>query len=244
MTENMQQYYTRLELRRDASLEDAKRAYRNLVKLWHPDRFADNHVLQSQANEKLCKINEAYEKVIFSILQKEQLIRKEVRKPVYDEPPRPHGSNLRSRFRVSQGDLFSLLGKSRDSVEVSKYMANLKESPYMEPYGSFYEFKNNGIGFLFNQDILISISLFAKGYRGYRQFRGNIPGGLSFFNYRQDVKEKIGEPAQSGEWKAFGDNRQKMTWDKWVLSKYTVYIEYYKDGKIAMITLEKRRSAG
>jgi curved DNA-binding protein CbpA len=244
MTENMQKYYTRLELRSDASLEDAKKAYRNLVRLWHPDRFADNHVLQTQANEKLCKINEAYEKVIFTIQQKEQLIRKAVRKPVYDEPPRTQGPNLKSRFKVSQGDLFSLLGKPRDSDEVSKYMADLRESPYMEPYGSFYEFKNNGIGLLFNHDILISISLFARGYRGYKQFRGDIPGGLSFFNYRHDVKEKIGEPAQSGEWKAFGDNRQKMAWDKWVLSKYTVYIEYYKDGKIAMITLQKKRWGG
>jgi len=241
MTENMHQYYTSLELKTDASLEDAKKAYRNLVKLWHPDRFAGNQVLQCQANEKLCKINEAYEKVILTILQKEQFVRKEVRKPVYDEPPRPQGPSLKSRFKVSQGDLLSLLGKPRDSEEVSNYMANLKESPYIEPYGCFYEFKNKGIGLLFNHDVLISISLFAGGYRGFRQFRGNIPGGLTFLNRRQDVKEKMGKPSQSGKWKDLRDNSQKGAWDKWVLLKYTLYIEYCKDGKISMITLQKNR---
>jgi len=38
-----------------------KRAYRNAVKIWHPDRFAYNSELQNTAQEKLEEINQAYE---------------------------------------------------------------------------------------------------------------------------------------------------------------------------------------
>ena len=46
----------------DASGE-VKQAYRDLVKVWHPDRFAYDHRLQNKAQEKLKDINEAYQKI-------------------------------------------------------------------------------------------------------------------------------------------------------------------------------------
>lgn len=54
------QYYEMLELASGASLEEVKRAYRDLVKVWHPDRFTHDPRLQEKAQEKLKKINEAY----------------------------------------------------------------------------------------------------------------------------------------------------------------------------------------
>lgn len=43
-----------------ATPEDLKKAYRDLVKQWHPDQFQNNSRLQSNAQEKLQEINEAY----------------------------------------------------------------------------------------------------------------------------------------------------------------------------------------
>jgi len=46
-----------------ASEDDIKHAYRDLVQVWHPDRFAHNPSLQEKAQEKLKEINVAYDKI-------------------------------------------------------------------------------------------------------------------------------------------------------------------------------------
>jgi GUN4-like/DnaJ domain len=54
-------HYQVLEIEVGASQDDIKQAYRDLAKVWHPDRFSDNLKLQKKAEEKLIKINAAYE---------------------------------------------------------------------------------------------------------------------------------------------------------------------------------------
>jgi curved DNA-binding protein CbpA len=49
-----------LELESVTSPEELKQAYRDMAKIWHPDRFHDNPRLQDIASAKLTKINEAY----------------------------------------------------------------------------------------------------------------------------------------------------------------------------------------
>src|SRR5438552_17106803 len=44
--------------------EAAKQAYRELVKVWHPDRFPNDPKFQKRANEKSKEINEAYRKIL------------------------------------------------------------------------------------------------------------------------------------------------------------------------------------
>lgn len=55
--------YETLGLKPEASLDEVKEAYRDLVKVWHPDRFAQDPKLQLKAQEKLKEINEAYQKI-------------------------------------------------------------------------------------------------------------------------------------------------------------------------------------
>ncbi len=50
-----------LELEPDASLDQVKKAWRQLAKVWHPDLFPNNSELQHKAQEKLKAINNAYE---------------------------------------------------------------------------------------------------------------------------------------------------------------------------------------
>jgi hypothetical protein len=54
-------YHRVLGLDATASSDDLKRAYRDLVQVWHPDRFTANPRLQKVAQEKLREINAAYE---------------------------------------------------------------------------------------------------------------------------------------------------------------------------------------
>jgi hypothetical protein len=50
-----------LGLGQGASLEQVKEAYRDLTKVWHPDRFGSDARLQRKAEEKVKEINRAYE---------------------------------------------------------------------------------------------------------------------------------------------------------------------------------------
>jgi hypothetical protein len=54
-------WYAILEIRPGVSRNDLRQAYRDLVKVWHPDRFAQDPRLQHRAQEKLKEINQAYE---------------------------------------------------------------------------------------------------------------------------------------------------------------------------------------
>lgn len=53
--------YRILEIAPEASAEELKSAHRDLTKVWHPDRFANDPAMQRRAEEKLKAINEAYE---------------------------------------------------------------------------------------------------------------------------------------------------------------------------------------
>src|SRR5688500_16394353 len=58
--------YRLLDLSPTASDEEVKQAHRDLMKVWHPDRFGRDPALRLKAEEKLKAINEAYEAIIVS----------------------------------------------------------------------------------------------------------------------------------------------------------------------------------
>jgi len=64
---HMLKAYETLGLSEGANLAQVRRAYRNLVRRWHPDRFTQDPVRQITALEMLKGINEAYEMVLAEI---------------------------------------------------------------------------------------------------------------------------------------------------------------------------------
>ena len=52
-----------LELDPNASVDEAKQAYKDIVNVWHPDRFSHNSRLKEKAEKKLKEVNVAYETV-------------------------------------------------------------------------------------------------------------------------------------------------------------------------------------
>lgn len=50
-----------LEVDKDSSSEKIKEAYRDIINVWHPDRFSGNPRLKEKAEGKVKEINEAYE---------------------------------------------------------------------------------------------------------------------------------------------------------------------------------------
>ncbi|MFO7985845.1 MAG: J domain-containing protein [Desulfatiglandaceae bacterium] len=52
--------YRTLELDYGASLDEVKQGYKDMVRVWHPDRFHEHPRLRKKAEEKLKEINRAY----------------------------------------------------------------------------------------------------------------------------------------------------------------------------------------
>jgi len=55
--------YKVLQLDLDASLDDVRKAFRNMVKIWHPDLYTGSPHIREMAEEKLKAINAAYDAV-------------------------------------------------------------------------------------------------------------------------------------------------------------------------------------
>lgn len=59
----MRDPYSILGVKRDATDEEIKNAYRALVRKYHPDNYADDNPLKELATEKMQEINEAYDEI-------------------------------------------------------------------------------------------------------------------------------------------------------------------------------------
>lgn len=93
----MDEYYEILGIAPGASKDEIKKAYRQMVKVWHPDRFPNDPELQRKGTEKVKQINEAYERL-------------------KDAPSHPRGSS-----RSQHGEhRTSGRGRKSDSSETSK----------------------------------------------------------------------------------------------------------------------------
>ena len=60
-----------LELDPHASPEEAKQAYKDIVNVWHPDRFSNNIRLKEKAEKKIKEVNAAYDTVQSFLSSKE-----------------------------------------------------------------------------------------------------------------------------------------------------------------------------
>ena len=58
---NIAHYFQILEIEPEATQAEIKQAYRDLILVWHPDRFCNSPRLQQKAEGKLKQINAAYE---------------------------------------------------------------------------------------------------------------------------------------------------------------------------------------
>ena len=94
---DIQRCFEILELKSGVSIAEAKHAYKDIVNVWHPDRFADNSRLREKAEEKLKRINVAHDQVIAFLSsnrnrwpanEESSLTSKEI-KPEFKEKTRP-----------------------------------------------------------------------------------------------------------------------------------------------------------
>ncbi|MBC2694173.1 MAG: J domain-containing protein [Desulfobacteraceae bacterium] len=83
---DIEQSFEILELDRGASINEIKQSYKDIVTVWHPDRFSNNHRLKQKAEEKLKDVNVAYD-TLKSYLSSEQRMEPKQEKAQPDAAP-------------------------------------------------------------------------------------------------------------------------------------------------------------
>lgn len=63
LAEDWVRHFRELELEPGATRETVKQSWRDLMKIWHPDRFEAEPRLRQRCQEKVKRLNEAYEAV-------------------------------------------------------------------------------------------------------------------------------------------------------------------------------------
>ena len=97
----MEQFFKILKVTPTASPEEVKRAYKEQVKFWHPDRFpVESERLQKLANRRMREINQAYREL-------EQHFAKGTSKSnTSDKPPPSAGQENRPTLQFQNGDCY------------------------------------------------------------------------------------------------------------------------------------------
>ena len=67
---DLKRCYEILDIKPGSSYEEARLAFRDLVSIWHPDKFSHNTRLKEKAEEKLKDLNSAWEQLQVFFLQK------------------------------------------------------------------------------------------------------------------------------------------------------------------------------
>ncbi|MEG4812871.1 J domain-containing protein [Microcoleus sp. K5-D4] len=118
--------YEILEIEPGSSLEEIKRAYRDLAFVWHPDRFAHNDRLQQKAHQRLTEINEAYHQLLSFLSQPEssRSIEKQFPQPPPPAPEKP----LRRRSRKSVARPGSQRRQTRPKAASKKFLTQKNSS--------------------------------------------------------------------------------------------------------------------
>ena len=83
---DIEQSFEILELDRGASTDEIKQSYKDIVTVWHPDRFSNNPRLKQKAEEKLKEVNVAYD-TLKSYLSSEQQMEPKQEKAQPDAAP-------------------------------------------------------------------------------------------------------------------------------------------------------------
>lgn len=87
-------YYQILDLKPGASKHEVKQAYKDLIVVWHPDRFTHNPRLQQKAQEKVKEINAAYAFLKSYDFAPEMGFSTPYNEPRYNEPPQNSADNF------------------------------------------------------------------------------------------------------------------------------------------------------
>lgn len=101
---DVEKYFEILGISSHSSIDEVKQAYRDLVNVWHPDRFNHNERLRKKAEEELKKINLAYSEIhqFFSCERERQRLKAEEEERVKRDAVMRAKSKSQAKARMQQ----------------------------------------------------------------------------------------------------------------------------------------------
>jgi len=98
----------------------------------------------------------------------------------------------------------------------------------------------SGIAFYLNERRAVeTVFLFGNGKDDFREYRGALPGDLTFRHGRSEVRRVFGEPTSSANATRLAEGGyQHGGWDRYDLPKHTLHFSYERGtGVIELVTL-------
>ncbi|MBK9165366.1 MAG: DnaJ domain-containing protein [Acidobacteria bacterium] len=144
-------YFDILGLAHNSSQKQLKEAYKDLVKVWHPDRFLHDPKLRIKAQEKLKEINEAYQKVSSFIENgsKKASSTTERKKSTHRSSDDSHASSkAKAKTRKSNDSDRAKKANEKDSQdydEASERHSNREKSPVTNLYDEYTPFSTTQV---------------------------------------------------------------------------------------------------
>jgi uncharacterized membrane protein YhaH (DUF805 family) len=128
-----------LELERNATSQDIKQAYRDLVKVWHPDRFPTDLRIRCKAEEKLKKINAAYD-----ILQNYDPSLRKHSRPYDDPTPRPYTAReyTKAEAETPKSDPASSQERPRGNEQSASSSTGFQNQTYQKDFKWYTQYVN------------------------------------------------------------------------------------------------------
>ena len=139
-----------------------------------------------------------------------------------------------SSFPVSANVLTTWIGRSLTIKEVQSVFANLKNTYEIKRYTNttYFVFPQDDVEFAFNKtDRLESIFLKPNFYPS-----NSLPNGILPNMTRNELAEKLGQPAKSGGGNMFM-GKTVPNHDIWIFNGYVLHVQYNFKDNIDLITL-------
>jgi len=103
---------------------------------------------------------------------------------------------------INYADLLFLLGKSLQSDEYHHFVANSNQQATVIDnmgFAIYLDYEDLGLQVSYDteQQAVYGITMWNSNLK-YTQFKGNLPGGISFADNQCEVREKLGNPLSTG----------------------------------------------
>lgn len=128
---NIKECYDLLGVSPGAPMDEVKKAYRDMVAVWHPDRFPNNPRLQKRGEEALKRINAAYARILKNSLSTEAATTFSPSRESDTGPPEKDVTPTRGASFVDSSGLFPS-GKSSSGGNASGQKFDETEDPFGE----------------------------------------------------------------------------------------------------------------
>lgn len=217
MSKEIAYSYRILELDPTASAEAVKEAYRDQIKVWHPDRFLNDPRLLKKANERAKQINNAYETITAHLkLIEEEATRQRVEAERRLQKERQRAKQVaeaRARAKARQGGDFTPgaegvlsaglgTGALRLGARVTEVEALLgpgtNRSRYEDVYFIDYEEKGIQARYSTAQDKVLALFFYCGevGYEHFAPAHVTTDRGITWASTTEQVLKAYGKPKE------------------------------------------------